>query len=267
MKKKGELNRILSKTHIAELDDPIILHNFGESVARLRTSKGLTQGDMAYLLGVSKQTYIRIENGSTDKINMICAIKIATIFHVPVKELCGYDMDDMNLYNSMIQATDRTRRLIASILRIDAENQKRIQPHIEGNEYMIDCLSCANNLQDGVPADRFYHKVVNISEYRTQSWYRDADAIIEVNSNAYTPLYHKGDRLVISCRTPQDGDIGIFIRDGKFYMRKYVSADDYAFLELLTLPQDEANPFFAVGRNDRCEIEHWVKFGVVLEVI
>ena len=267
MKKKGELNRILSKTHIAELDDPIILHNFGESVARLRTSKGLTQGDMAYLLGVSKQTYIRIENGSTDKINMICAIKIATIFHVPVKELCGYDMDDMNLYNSMIQATDRTRRLIASILRIDAENQKRIQPHIEGNEYMIDCLSCANNLQDGVPADRFYHKMVNISEYRTQSWYRDADAIIEVNSNAYTPLYHKEERLVISCRTPHDGDIGIFIRDVKFYMRKYVSADDYAFLELLTLPQDEANPFFAVGRKDRCEIERWTKFGVVLEVI
>ena len=71
------------------------------------------------LLGISKQTYIRIENGSTDKINMICAIKIATIFHVPVKELCGYDMDDMNLYNSMVQATARTRRLIASILRID----------------------------------------------------------------------------------------------------------------------------------------------------
>ena len=85
MKKKGELNQILSKTHIVELDDPIILQNFGESVARLRTSKGLTQGDMAYLLGISKQTYIRIENGSTDKINMICAIKIASIFHVPVK--------------------------------------------------------------------------------------------------------------------------------------------------------------------------------------
>lgn len=256
----------MSETHIAELDDPIILHNFGESVARLRTSKGLTQGDMAYLLGVSKQTYIRIENGSTDKINMICAIKIATIFHVPVKELCGYDMDDMNLYNSMIQATDRTRRLIASILRIDAENQKRIQPHIEGNEYMIDCLSCANNLQDGVPADRFYHKVVNISEYRTQSWYRDADAIIEVNSNAYVPLYHNGDKLVISCRTPQDGDIGIFIRDGKFYLRKYVSADNYAFLELLT-HDDSSNPFFALGKKDRVELEHWTKFGVVLEVI
>ena len=267
MKKKGELNRILSKTHIAELDDPIILRNFGESVARLRTSSKLTQSDMAYLLGISKQTYIRIENGSTDKINMICAIKIATIFHVPVKELCGYDMDDMNLYNSMIQATDRTRRLIKSILRIDAEEQKRLQPRIDGSECMIDCLSCANDLMDGVAADRFYHTMINISEYRTQSWYRDADAIIEVNSNAYTPLYHRGDRLVISCRTPQDGDIGIFIRDGKFYMRKYVSADDYAFLELLTLPQDEANPFFAVGRNDRCEIEHWVKFGVVLEVI
>lgn len=266
MKKKGELNRILSKTHIAELDDPIILHNFGESVARLRTSKGLTQGDMAYLLGISKQTYIRIENVSTGKINMICAIKIATIFHVPVKELCGYDMDDMNLYNSMIQATDRTRRLIASILRIDAENQKRIQPHIEGNEYMIDCLSCANNLQDGVPADRFYHKMVNISEYRTQSWYRDADVIIEVNSNSYVPLYHNGDKLVISCRTPQDGDIGIFIRDGKFYLRKYVSADNYAFLELLT-HDDSSNPFFALRKNDRVELEHWVKFGVVLEVI
>ena len=266
MKKKGELNRILSKTHIAELDDPIILRNFGESVARLRTSSKLTQSDMAYLLGISKQTYIRIENGSTDKINMICAIKIATIFHVPVKELCGYDMDDMNLYNNIIQATGRTRRLIASILRIDAEGQKRMQSHIEENEYMIVCLSCANDLRDGVAADRFYHKMVNISEYRTQSWYRDADAIIEVNSNAYVPLYHNEDKLVISCRTPQDGDIGIFIRDGKFYLRKYVSADNYAFLELLT-HDDSSNPFFALGKKDRVELEHWTKFGVVLEVI
>ena len=141
-----------------------------------------------------------------------------------------------------------------------------MQSHIEGNEYMIDCLSCANDLRDGVAADRFYHKMVNISEYRTQSWYRDADAIIEVNSNAYVPLYHNGDKLVISCRTPQDGDIGIFIRDGKFYLRKYVSADNYAFLELLT-HGDSSNPFFALEKKDRVELEHWTKFGVVLEVI
>ena len=87
-----------------------------------------------------------------------------------------------------------------------------------------------------------------------------------MNSNAYVPLYHNGDKLVISCRTPQDGDIGIFIRDGKFYLRKYVSADNYAFLELLT-HDDSSNPFFALGKKDRVELEHWTKFGVVLEVI
>ena len=267
MKKKGELCQILSKSHIRTFDDPIILKNFGESVARLRTSKGLTQGDMAYLLGVSKQTYTRIESGITDKINLICALKISGIFRVPIKELCGFDLEDMNLYNALMQATLRTRRLIASILLVDAEERKHIKSFLEDEKYMIDCLSCANDLRDGVTADRFYHTMVNISEYRAQPWYRDADAIIEVNSNAYIPLYHKGDKLVISCKPPQDGDIGVFLRDGKFYLRKYISADDYAYLELLNVPQDESNPFFVVNRQDRHEMEHWIKFGVVLRVI
>lgn len=267
MKNKAEISRILSKNHISELDKPEILQNFGQSVARLRTSKGWTQDEMAHILGISKQTYIRIENATTNKVNMICALKIATLFHVPVKELCGYDLQEMDLYNALIQATPRTRRLLKSILLIDAEEQKQMSQKVPDGECMIDCLSCANDLMDGVPASRFYHKMINVSEYRTNAWYSDADVIIEVNSNAYHPLYHMGDRLVISCRAPVDGDVGVFLRDSTFYLRKYVAADRYCYLDLLTVQRSDSNPFFVVGKKDQEEMSKWVKFGVVIAVI
>jgi putative transcriptional regulator len=56
------------------------------TVYTLRTKKGLTQGELAQILGVTRQTVISIEKGNYTP-SVLLALKIASAFKVPVEDI------------------------------------------------------------------------------------------------------------------------------------------------------------------------------------
>ena len=54
-----------------------------------RARKGITQGDLADAVGVSRQTIISIEKGRYDP-SLDLAFKLANYFGVPIEELFHY---------------------------------------------------------------------------------------------------------------------------------------------------------------------------------
>ncbi len=61
--------------------------NFGDQVRELRTRKGMTQGDLAKLLGVSRRTIVSYELGTTYPRFRSIYDKLAECFDVKVDEL------------------------------------------------------------------------------------------------------------------------------------------------------------------------------------
>ena len=267
MRTKEELNNIIRECRINELEYLNISKSFGETVARLRTMADLTQHDMAIILGISKNTLVRIESGETNKIDLNTAIKVSALFNMPIREMCGFRTEDLALYYNLLHATKRTQRLIASILEVDTQQKENLKGFMTDEKYLIDCMKLADDIRDGIPCNRFYHECQNISRFRSYSWFKLADVLLEINSNAYHPLYHIGDRLVISCRPPRDGDIGIFVRDSCFYLRKYTVCGDDVILNYVSLEENEKNEYFRVNRHKIEDMDKWVKFGTVLAVI
>lgn len=267
MKTKEELNNIIKESRINELSRIDTSKAFGETLARLRTIADLTQNDMAVILGISKNTLGRIEAGETEKVDFNVALKASALFHMPIREMCGFLTEDLELYYGLLHATKRTQRLITSILEVDAQQKENLKGFLTDEKYLIDCMKLADDIRDGIPCNRFYHECQNISKFRAYSWFKLADVLLEINSNAYHPLYHIGDRLVISCRPPRDGDIGVFIRDSCFYLRKYTVCGDNVILNYVSLEENEKNEYFRINRHRVEDMDKWVKFGTVLAVI
>lgn len=267
MKTKEELNNIIKESRIGELSKIDTSKAFGESLARLRTIADLTQGDLAIILGISKNTLGRIEAGETGKVDFNVALKASALFHMPIREMCGFLTEDLELYYGLLHATKRTQRLIASIIEVDVKSKEKLEGFLLDEKYLIDCMKPVNDIRDGIPCNRFYHECENISKYRLYPWFESVDALLEINSNAYHPLYHIGDRLVISCIPPRDGDIGVFIRDSCFYLRKYTVCGDDVILNYVSLEENEKNEYFRVNRYRIEDMDKWIKFGTVLAVI
>lgn len=266
MKTKEEIRTIIREARIDELSKLNASKKFGETVAAMRSALGLTQADLCSILGVSKHTLVRIESGETERIDFNVALKASVLFKLPIREMCGFRTKDLNLYYNLMHSTKRTQRLIASILETDIQLAKNMKNYLPDEKYLIDCIKLADDIRDGIPCNRFYHDTINISKYRTYSWFSDADALLEINSNAYHPLYHIDDKLVISCESPRDGDIGIFMRDACFYLRKYVVNGENVTLNYLSFG-GESNEYFKVNRYRIEDMNKWVKFGTVLAVI
>lgn len=267
MKTKEELNNIIKESRINDLTKIDTSKAFGETLARLRTIADLTQNDMSVILGISKNTLGRIEAGETEKVDFNVALKASALFHMPIREMCGFLTEDLELYYGLLHATKRTQRLIASIIEADEKSKEKLEGFLPDEKYLIDCMKPVNDIRDGIPCNRFYRECENISKYRSYPWFESADALLEINSNAYHPLYHIGDKLVISCLPPRDGDIGVFIRDSCFYLRKYAVYGDDVVLNYVSMEECEKNEYFRVSRHKIEDMNRWVKFGTVLAVI
>ncbi len=55
-------------------------------VKELRVSKGLTQGELAELVGVTRQTIISLEKGSYVP-SLLLAMKLSEVLHSPIEEM------------------------------------------------------------------------------------------------------------------------------------------------------------------------------------
>lgn len=263
--KKALLDHIAETAHIREFDRADIPQLFAENVARMRTELNYTQDDMAYMLGIGKQTYFRIEAGTNASVNAEIALKLSNIFKVPVMSLFGFSTDNVDAYKDYMKCTDRTKRVLRRIAAADISMQSNFAEYDPDD--IITVLSFAEELHDGMNISRFLFRNESISIYRNFRWYQDADCLLEINSNAYHPLYHMRDRLVICSRAPLDGEIGVFLKDSCFYLRKVKNSLKSVYLLPVAYYENTPCADMVVNRHNPDDMNNYQKFGTVIAVI
>lgn len=65
-------------------------------IEEFRRQRRLTQGELADVLGVTRQTIISLENGKY-KASLVLAHKIAQYFGVAIEDIFVFDLEEENL--------------------------------------------------------------------------------------------------------------------------------------------------------------------------
>lgn len=89
--------------------------NLSEKIYKLRTEKGYSQGDLADMLEVSRQSISKWENGSVPELDKL--IKLSEIFEVTIDELIKDEMSiEKKREEAPIQKVSQTQKIVGIIL-------------------------------------------------------------------------------------------------------------------------------------------------------
>ena len=89
--------------------------NLGEKIYKLRTEKGYSQGDLADMLEVSRQSISKWENGSVPELDKL--IKLSEIFEVTLDELLKDEKEiEKKREEAPIQKISQTQKIVGIIL-------------------------------------------------------------------------------------------------------------------------------------------------------
>lgn len=255
---------VKNETNLNKLNLVEMVRNFGLNVARLRSELGFTQNELSRMTGINPSTLVRIELGNIKHIDLFAACKLSTFFRVPIIKLIGQGDNLMNLYTNLIMSSARTQRLVSSILAADVQ-MRSIKSAYDPKD-MITKITFAEPFKDGINATRFLFEQDNISEFKNYSWYEDAHMLAEINSNYYHPLYHIGDRLVVVDRPPSNGEIGVFVKGNRMYIRRFIETPDSCRLEHVCRPINDLTDMI-VDRHSKTDMGQYIKVGTIVAVI
>ena len=250
------------------------MSNFQSVLKSLRTSKMLTQEDLAKALKISRSTVGMYENGSREPGHEMLET-IADFFNVDIDYLLGRtykttvlptqlhasaatpeEFEHIKKYRNL---DDRGKSHVDSVLDWETERmveQKQLSNHIvelktdssqeESTSrktrlinyyYRLASAGTGQIIFDMPPSKRV--EIPDIPKYRK------VDYAIGVNGNSMEPEYYDGDMLLIEMAEEiNPGEIGIFIVDGESYVKKLGKG------KLISLNPEYVN--IPLDENSRC---------------
>lgn len=235
-----------------------LINNFILTLERERTKRGLTQTEMAKYLDISTSGYKKIISGETSKIDLTFVYSLYKLTGLFYFEMCGLSQEqpELDVIKKLMQLSPSQFRFIESTIDFELDFKAQ-EPEFE--DY-ITVYTPTGDMEDGMIWDSCNIDKVNIASYR-KKFGQDLHCGIRITSNHLHPVYHKNDILLINCRSPRDGDTGIFINktSGRIYVRRLRQTYPCR-LE----PINNYGVVFEVNSTDEKEMDQWIKFGVVL---
>lgn len=200
------------------------MKSFGEKIKEARKKKGLTQKNLALIIGAAHNSVSDWENNKNkpdpDTIELICgALGISPNYLLDAKssDLSPTETDFIIKYRAL---DDRGRATVDYILDEEYYRSQRIQEalyYADDDEYAwyiyAGKIAAAGTwiYPGDIPIER-------IRERRLDG----ADYIVGVSGDSMQPLYEDGDLLYIKKTTEIEfAEIGLFIVNGMYYVKEY----------------------------------------------
>jgi len=229
-----------------------IQDSFASGLERKRADLGLTQLQMADLVGVSLSTYRRLINAESELRGLHVVRRLYRRDRTFAFELIGDDDPLLRLVSKLKGLTPSQLAFIDGI--VDFELQLRSDP----GERLLTVFCPTGDMEDGMVWDSCSVEKVAVSSNVT------AAEGIRVTSNHLHPVYVRGDILLIDHRPIRDGDTGIFINreTGRVYLRKFRQTKP---CELR--PINDFGSVFYVDPDSPGDMARWYKYGVVVSKV
>ena len=142
-------------------------------------------------------------------------------------EAVALSMDDAVRLNSCAVAaqvyigSEYEHQSIKNIIQLVAKYESKISrsERDASDKHKIPCLIPIGNKGDGIPYCS--NDVVDI-----ETVLPDAYLAIEITTNLFTPVFCKNDRVLFANRFPENGEIAVFMKSDKAYLRKFIEEED-----------------------------------------
>jgi len=200
---------------------------YGDTIRKYRIKKGLSQPQLANLLGVTKNAVPNWEAGrarpDTNYIPAICdilGISLYTFFGLPSRA-ADLPIGEQRLLRNYRSLSEPNQRVIVNMIDTmieneDAEQRKRCENGFE-------CIQ-RNDLRASAGTGYYLsddsegeHVYVRVSREACR-----ADEIITVSGDSMEPTFRNGDDLFVEyVSSLQFGEIGIFVVGGEGYVKEF----------------------------------------------
>lgn len=200
---------------------------FGNKIRTLRTAKGLSQPQLAKLIGVTKNAVTNWEAGASRPdlatIPLLCAhlgVSADTFFGMMQKTdvLSKLEKEHILRYRQLNRYQQRSvDSLMASMIE---NNEQALRDECDAAFSHVSRTELKASAGTGMPLPNEYEQeYVFLRNCRSVC---RADTIITVSGDSMMPTFHDGDDLLVEYTDDLDpGEIGIFIIAGEGYVKEY----------------------------------------------
>lgn len=115
-----------------------------QKVKEVRESRGLTQGEVAEKLEISRQTYARIESGESE-ITLGQAVKLAKLLDITLADITG---EDIRVVSNQEYDIEKYKAILTQCIRLGADKDGKItKTKLAKLAYLVDFGWFYDNLE------------------------------------------------------------------------------------------------------------------------
>lgn len=233
------------------MDKQELRNTFILNMEKERQKLGYTQAEFAEELDMSMSGYKKMIGGETSSVSLYTAYQVERISGVPIVRLMGMENEDRALIEQYKSLPERQKRYMRMLLDLEV----RQHPNEEEEAYCT-LLTPTGPMEDGMDFDGFCKEQIHVGQYGT--WYGNRLLFaIQITGHYFSPAYLEGDILLVgNDREPRVGEVGLFLNEGKVYIRRLAKKDPL----VLEPVASRGREIVAAGEKEK----GWYKIGYVL---
>lgn len=182
----------------------------------LLAERGWSVEQFSEISGVPFETAKNIKLGKTTNPRLETLEKTADAFNVGINCLigkCQHTTEEKILLRNYRSCGKHGKSIIELIAKYEAGSAKKERDSMD--KHKIPCLIPQGDIRKGIIYD-----TCETSEVETSV--PEAYVAINITNNDLSPIYCKGDIILIEDRFPDSGEYAAFFRDGRAYIRKFI---------------------------------------------
>lgn len=199
----------------------------GERLRELMAINKITKEELAEKCDLPLETIRNIYYGKTNDPKVSTVMRIAKVFNLSVNCLmgeCQHTPEERALLQYYRACGHHGKSLVLLTAKYEALTAKAEREATGGHN--VPCL---------IPHGDIYHGIIydNCETQEIHTTNNEAYVAIKITNNCLVPVYCKDDIILISNRFPENNEYGVFYKNGRAYIRRYLEQDGKFMLKCL----------------------------------
>lgn len=191
-----------------------------EKLRELLDDRDMTFAQLSEQADIPLETVRNLYYGKVKDPKLSTVMAISKALNVSVNFLLGesvFSDDEVEMILNFRKCGKHGKSVLLLLSKYEAELAQHEKK--DSHKHRIPCIVPVGDVKDGVPFQGSETVDLNVSD-------PSAFLAIQVNNNNFSPVFCKGDKVLLADRFPQNGERAVFTKDCMIYCRTFVEESD-----------------------------------------